>query len=414
MDREAVDLVSECAKEDCSESSDIEILTPRPRKRQRKSYLSITALLKIFPDATPASLCQLAEEYQCTPSSILKMVPKINTTQLAKYFELVEKLLPAKGARDAHRDLRLRGRREEANKMKNDNRMPNVKRHNQGDIKEDMKDDSINTEKVLIRLFYRGSEHKVKIYRGTKVKELHFMIREMLHIRPDTPLVFMDEDGIRTFLTSACSDGTTVHLASPETKNITGIPESSEWRQWALCSGGTLKDCRSLWTIENFDPGFVISKPLPKNGRHFATFSISNQKCCISMGIIDASRFALPSRASADVNLPHMFCLDGIEDPHNKKTKLWPHGWTSSSSEACKMGVLVDMKKHEAFFFKYNHGQPVRSPIIRLTELPERVKFAVEHVKHGLEFKWDMKTVDIPKIDESGPICKKPKIFKDM
>jgi len=409
---EAVDLVSERSKEECSDSSDLEILTPRPKKRQRKSYLSITALLKIFPDATPASLCQLSEAYQGTPSSILKIVPKIKTTQLAKYFEMVENILPAEGAICAHRVPRSRS--EIANKIQNDHRMQLVKQHHDGDMKEVMKDDGINSQKVLIRLFYRGSEHRVKIFRGTNAKELHFMIREMLHIRPDTPLAFTDEDGIRTFLTSACSDGTKIHLASPEAKNITGIPESSEWRQWALCSGGTLKEYRSLWIIDTDDPGFVIGKPLPRYGRHFATFSISNQHCCISMGIIEASRFALPSRASADVNLPHMFCLDGISDPHNKKTRLWPHGRTSSSPQASKMGVLVDMKKHEAFFFKYNPGQPVRSPIIRLTELPERVKFAVEHVKHGLEFKWLRKTVDISKINESGPICKKPKKFKEM
>jgi len=275
------------------------------------------------------------------------------------------------------------------------------------DIKEDMKENRTISQKVLIRLFYRGSEHRVKIFRGTTVKELHLLIREMLHIRPDTPLTFTDEDGDWTFLTSACPDGTLVHLRTPDAKNITGTRESSEWRQWELCSGGTLKDDKRLWTIGNFDPGWVLGKPLPQSGRHFATFRISKQQCCISMGIVDASTFHLPSRVSADVKFPQMFCLNGIQHPH----KLWGHGGSGSTGGACKMGVLVDMKKHEAFFFQYNPGQPVKSPIIRLTELPEKVKFAMEHVKHGMEFQWDENPGDIPKFNESGPICKKPKEF---
>jgi len=278
------------------------------------------------------------------------------------------------------------------------------------DMKEDIKENRNNSQKILIRIFYRGSEHRVKVFRGTPVKDLHFLVRDMLHIRPDTPLVFTDEDGDWTFLTSACPDGTVVHLKTPDTKNITGTREGSEWRQWAICSGGTLNDQKRVWTIGNYDASWVMGKPLPQNGRHFATFRISNQHCCISMGIVDASTFSLPSRASSDVNLPHMFCLDGIRDPHSERTRLW-HGLTDSSADPCKMGVLVDMKKHEAFFFKYTHGQPVTSPIIRLTELPEDVKFAVEHVKHGFEFQWDEKPVDIPRFNENGPICKKPKSF---
>ena len=74
--------------DDVSSSSDSPIL--RPRKRSRKCYLEIADLRVIFPEATPTTLCALAEAYGERPSRILQIIPTITSQQLADYGLLVK------------------------------------------------------------------------------------------------------------------------------------------------------------------------------------------------------------------------------------------------------------------------------------------------------------------------------------
>ena len=81
--------VVDVIEEGASSSSDSLIL--RPRKRSRKSYLQIVDLREIFPEATPTTLCALAEAYDNRPSRILQIVPTITSQQLADYGLLVKR-----------------------------------------------------------------------------------------------------------------------------------------------------------------------------------------------------------------------------------------------------------------------------------------------------------------------------------
>ena len=74
-----IDVIDDGAKS----SSDSPIL--RPRKRSRKCYLEIADLRVIFPEATPTTLCALAEAYGERPSRILQIMPNITSQQLADY-----------------------------------------------------------------------------------------------------------------------------------------------------------------------------------------------------------------------------------------------------------------------------------------------------------------------------------------
>ena len=86
-----VDMIDDGA----SSSSDSPILSPR--KRSRKCYLEIADLRVIFPEATPTTLCALAEAYDERPSRILQIMPNITSQQLADYGLLV-KASPSKQA----------------------------------------------------------------------------------------------------------------------------------------------------------------------------------------------------------------------------------------------------------------------------------------------------------------------------
>ena len=73
-----------------SESSSADSPILRPRKRARNSWLEVSELLEIFPDATPTTLCALAEASDRKPSAILKIVPRITSRQLADFGALVK------------------------------------------------------------------------------------------------------------------------------------------------------------------------------------------------------------------------------------------------------------------------------------------------------------------------------------
>ena len=76
--------------EDGASSSSDSLILRRPQKRSRKSYLEIADLRDIFPEATPTTLCALAEAYEERPSKILQIIPTITSQQLADYGLLVK------------------------------------------------------------------------------------------------------------------------------------------------------------------------------------------------------------------------------------------------------------------------------------------------------------------------------------
>ena len=60
-----------CSGEDHDNGSEDEPIWPARSKRRRRSYISPASILKVFPDVTPATLCELSELKTCTPTKIL-------------------------------------------------------------------------------------------------------------------------------------------------------------------------------------------------------------------------------------------------------------------------------------------------------------------------------------------------------
>ena len=61
-------------------------------KRRRKSYIPLPVVLGIFPDVTPAILCDLADMNTVSPSRVLAIVPTATVSQLCDFCKLEEYL----------------------------------------------------------------------------------------------------------------------------------------------------------------------------------------------------------------------------------------------------------------------------------------------------------------------------------
>ena len=74
------------------DSDDQSIWDRATSKRRRKGYLPLSKVAKIFPDMEPKLLCQVSEMVTFTPLEVLALIPKATTTQLCKFFDLVEQV----------------------------------------------------------------------------------------------------------------------------------------------------------------------------------------------------------------------------------------------------------------------------------------------------------------------------------
>ena len=69
---------------------DAPIWQPHEGKRRRMSYIPLPGVLRIFPDISPAKLCELADLKAVTPSKVLVIVPTASVTQLWDFCKLAE------------------------------------------------------------------------------------------------------------------------------------------------------------------------------------------------------------------------------------------------------------------------------------------------------------------------------------
>ena len=74
------------------DSDDQPIWDRATSKRRRKSYLPFSKVAKIFPDMEPKLLCQVSEMVTFTPLEVLALIPEATSTQLCKFFDLVEQV----------------------------------------------------------------------------------------------------------------------------------------------------------------------------------------------------------------------------------------------------------------------------------------------------------------------------------
>ena len=77
-------VVNEPLAEGAPDTDDEMILPVSGVKRRRKSYIPLPVVLGIFPDVTPAILCDLAR--------VLAIVPTATVSQLFHFFKLAEYL----------------------------------------------------------------------------------------------------------------------------------------------------------------------------------------------------------------------------------------------------------------------------------------------------------------------------------
>ena len=73
--------------------TDDEVIWPLQEvKRRRMTYLPLPGVLGIFPDLSPAKLCELADLKAVSPSKILAIVPTATVAQLCDFCKLAESL----------------------------------------------------------------------------------------------------------------------------------------------------------------------------------------------------------------------------------------------------------------------------------------------------------------------------------
>ena len=65
--------------EEVNETDDEPIWPPQEGKRRRMSYIPLPGVLGIFPDISPAKLCELADLKAVAPSKDLAIVPNYAT-----------------------------------------------------------------------------------------------------------------------------------------------------------------------------------------------------------------------------------------------------------------------------------------------------------------------------------------------
>ena len=89
---ESEGVVDEPQAEEAPDTDD-EIIWPLPGvKRRRMAYIPLPGVLGIFPEVSPATLCELADLKTVSPSRVLAIVPTATVAQLCDFCKLAESL----------------------------------------------------------------------------------------------------------------------------------------------------------------------------------------------------------------------------------------------------------------------------------------------------------------------------------
>lgn len=219
------------------------------------------------------------------------------------------------------------------------------------------------------------------------------------------------------------------------------VSSSAEWRRFAVCSRGRISNGGLHWQCDDtFEKDrHVVSPPLPPQGRHYFAITFSNTYCCSSAGFIKASHPDSEWESRCGI-------FNDGDDGRNRKFAystmlplmglrgMWtpvrvdgPGGGTSTRmlmttpfnhrtdgiylSTPYTMGCVVDMGRKTAYFFPhedYVAGKLTASRMFGLRGLPqgERVKFAIQVPKHGLEATWMAQTGAAVESDSAFDSCK--------
>ena len=90
---EAEESMAEDNQAEEANDTDDEVIWPLPEvKRRRMTYIPLPAVFGVFPDLSPAKLCELADLKAVSPSKVLAIVPTATVAQLCDFCKLAEPL----------------------------------------------------------------------------------------------------------------------------------------------------------------------------------------------------------------------------------------------------------------------------------------------------------------------------------
>ena len=92
MDEAEESLAVDPQSEEVNDTDDEVIWPLQEVKRRRMTYIPLPGVLGIFPDLSPAKLCELADLKAVSPSKVLAIVPTATVAQLCDFCKLAESL----------------------------------------------------------------------------------------------------------------------------------------------------------------------------------------------------------------------------------------------------------------------------------------------------------------------------------
>lgn len=169
------------------------------------------------------------------------------------------------------------------------------------------------------------------------------------------------------------------------------------------------------WEASGDDYGTrAISHELRGTGKHYAVVNMSRTMCCVSIGFVPAD--IDPARVGGHgLVSDHMIYAMSM----SLGSEYFKYGSTAGTrcTTPVRVGILADMDNKEAMMFPLNPGKKGQRDevkgkhcIARIGGLPQRVRFAVGHPKHGVKVTFEEPNATLPpQFDTMPPLLKKNK-----
>lgn len=283
----------------------------------------------------------------------------------------------------------------------------------------------------LILHFGGATTYRVKFYAHTPRDELLAGMREVLGVRPGTPLRFRDADGDIVLITSALPDGTVLHVAveegapapaaaaTPAAGAIVGgavattaaaaaeVATTTNWQRWAF----TFSACGKAVATEtsfvvddgsgnNLEAFWAFSGDIPTGGGGgggggplYGTLDFAGRKpCCVWLGLVPASRASMPESHLDEEEYPFMVELRNVG--------YGPTGGGSRIEPGGTVGIYVDPAKKQLVIV--DHEKPKLGAIRIDFTLEPPYKVALQGPKHAIDATWSRKPLPAGGVDTSN------------
>mmetsp|Transcript_27948 Transcript_27948/g.67937 ORF Transcript_27948/g.67937 Transcript_27948/m.67937 type:complete len:300 (-) Transcript_27948:216-1115(-) len=275
--------------------------------------------------------------------------------------------------------------------------------------------DEKRTSSRLLIIHFKAATHRLKVFPGTPLADLEALIRRLLDLEEGgAPLLYTDADGDPVALSGHIPDGYAVHVAVREKRKFPKLPAQVEWRQWARLSSQVKTNARE-WVADGDDYNTrAMSHELYGPGKHYAVVNMSRTMCCVSIGFVPAD--IDPARVGGHTLASDHMIYAMSMSLGSEYFKLNTTAGTRCTTPV-RIGILADMDNKEVMMFPLHPGKKGQRDevkgkhcIARIGGLPQRIRFAVGHPKHGVTVIFEEPNTTLqPHFDKMPPLLKKNK-----